>query len=222
MTARPVPEAARALGVSTSTLRRWMQAGAPVARRGRRGRGCRALVDPVAVLAWREGERGDVDATLRELAGRLPELIGDAMAEAFRMADKRNGAWVAVAGWQLAVSGILDHLGERVPDLPEPEVPERVEVPDYAHLLPEEIRSFTGRGVYDDENEHLSFTQGGGHGGSHPHLVHNFIRAVREGYNAYPNAVESANITCVGILAHESAIEGGVSKEMPAFTLELD
>lgn len=105
---------------------------------------------------------------------------------------------------------------------PEPEIPERVEVPDYAHLLPEEIRSFTGRGVYDEENEHLSFTQGGGHGGSHPHLVHNFIRAVLEGYNAYPNAVESANITCVGILAHESAMEGGVIKEMPAFTLELD
>src|SRR5690625_7936038 len=35
---------------------------------------------------------------------------------------------------------------------PEPEIPERVEVPDYAHLLPEEIRSFTGRGVYDEEN----------------------------------------------------------------------
>ena len=84
MTARPLPEAARALGVSTSTLRRWMQAGAPVARRGRRGRGCRALLDPVAVQAWREGERGDADAALRDLAGRLPELIGDAMAEAFR------------------------------------------------------------------------------------------------------------------------------------------
>lgn len=36
MTARPVPEAARALGVSSSTLRRWMRAGALVARRGRR------------------------------------------------------------------------------------------------------------------------------------------------------------------------------------------
>ena len=26
--------------------------------------------------------------------------------------------------------------------------------------------------------EHLSFLQGGGHGGSHPHLVHNFLMAV--------------------------------------------
>lgn len=128
MSARPVPEAARALGVSSSTLRRWMQAGAPVARRGRRGRGCRALVDPAAVQAWREAETGNADAALRELAGRLPELIGDAMAEAFRMADKRNGAWVAVAGWQLAVGALFDHLAEHVPGLPDPVVPEQIEL----------------------------------------------------------------------------------------------
>lgn len=103
---------------------------------------------------------------------------------------------------------------------PEPEIPERVEVPDYAHLLPKEIRSFTGHGVYDEDNEHLSFTQGGGHGGSHPHLVHQFIKAVLDGQNSYPNPVESANITCVGILAHESAMAGGELKTMPAFTLE--
>lgn len=103
---------------------------------------------------------------------------------------------------------------------PEPEIPAWVDVPDYAHLLPESIRHFTGRGVYDaDSNQHLSFTQGGGHGGSHPHLVHQFIRAVLEGHNAYPNAVESANISCVGILAHESALAGGTLIAMPAFTL---
>ncbi|WP_330620836.1 hypothetical protein [Blautia pseudococcoides] len=27
---------------------------------------------------------------------------------------------------------------------------------------------------------HLSFKQGGGHGGSHPHLVHEFIRSIIE------------------------------------------
>jgi predicted dehydrogenase len=103
---------------------------------------------------------------------------------------------------------------------PEPEIPERVEVPDYAHLLPKEIQSFTGHGVYDEEHEHLSFTQGGGHGGSHPHLVHQFIQAVLHGQNSYPNPVESANITCVGILAHESAMAGGEPKAMPAFSLK--
>jgi hypothetical protein len=104
---------------------------------------------------------------------------------------------------------------------PEPEIPERVEVPDYAHRLPEEIQAFTGRGVYDsDDNQHLSFTQGGGHGGSHPHLVHEFVSALTDKRPPYPNAAESANITCVGILAHESAMAGGALKTLPAFTLE--
>lgn len=104
---------------------------------------------------------------------------------------------------------------------PEPEIPERVKVPDYAHLLPEEIQPFTGRGVYDsDEKQHLSFTQGGGHGGSHPHLVHEFVSSLLDKRAPYPNAPESANITCVGILAHESAMEGGVLKQMPEFTLK--
>ncbi len=103
---------------------------------------------------------------------------------------------------------------------PEPEIPERVEVPDYAERLPEEIRLFTTKGVYDlDEQQHLSFTQGAGHGGSHPHLVHEFVRALREGRDPYPNARQSANWTCVGILAHRSALEGGAPVELPEFTI---
>lgn len=102
---------------------------------------------------------------------------------------------------------------------PEPEIPARVEVPDYAHLLPEPIQAFTTKGVYDlDANEHLSFTQGGGHGGSHPHLVHEFLSALLEDRDPWPNAKQSANWTCVGILAHESAMEGGVRKDLPSWT----
>jgi predicted dehydrogenase len=100
------------------------------------------------------------------------------------------------------------------------EVPEKVKVPDYAHLLPKEIQHFTTQGVYDlEENKHLSFIQGSGHGGSHPHLVNEFIDALTEGRQPYPNAVQSANITCVGILAHESALNGGKIIPMPDFTL---
>ena len=100
------------------------------------------------------------------------------------------------------------------------ETPERVKIPDYAHLLPKEIQSFTQAGVYDAEgNQHLSFIQGAGHGGSHPHLVHEFVSALVEGREPYPNARQSANITCVGILAHESAMQGGKIIPLPAFTL---
>jgi hypothetical protein len=101
------------------------------------------------------------------------------------------------------------------------EEPSRVKIPDYAHFLPKEIQSFTSAGVYDsEENQHLSFIQGAGHGGSHPHLVHEFVTALREGRDPYPNARQSANITCVGILAHESAMKGGEIIHLPDFTLE--
>jgi predicted dehydrogenase len=99
------------------------------------------------------------------------------------------------------------------------EIPQRVTIPDYAHLLPDEIAPFTTQGVYDtDANQHLSFIQGAGHGGSHPHLVHEFLMALVDNRSPYPNAVQSANITCVGILAHDSAMEGGVIKGLPEFT----
>jgi predicted dehydrogenase len=98
---------------------------------------------------------------------------------------------------------------------PEPEIPERVQVPDFAHLLPEEIRVFT-RSIQDAE--HLSFLQGSGHGGSHPHLVNEFVRALIDDRDPWPNAVTSANWTCVGILAHESAVAGGEIRQLPAFT----
>ncbi len=101
------------------------------------------------------------------------------------------------------------------------ETPSRVSVPDYAHLLPKEIQSFTMKGVYDsDSNQHLSFIQGSGHGGSHPHLVNAFLNALNENRAPFPNAKQSANITCVGILAHESALQGGVRLDMPTFTFE--
>lgn len=100
------------------------------------------------------------------------------------------------------------------------EVPSKIKIPDYAHLLPDEIKSFTTGGVYDaDSNQHLSFIQGAGHGGSHPHLVHAFISALIGGRDPFPNARQSANITCVGILAHESAMQGGKQINLPDFTI---
>jgi hypothetical protein len=98
---------------------------------------------------------------------------------------------------------------------PEPEIPERVEIPDFADRLPQEIQRFT-RSIEDAE--HLSFLQGGGHGGSHPHLVNEFVRALVDDRDPWPNAVTSANWTCVGILAHESAVAGGEIRQLPAFT----
>lgn len=91
----------------------------------------------------------------------------------------------------------------------------RIKVPDYAHLLPKEIAPYTTKGVYDDEYAHTSFVQGAGHGGSHPHLVHEFIRAILEERESFVDATKAANWTMFGICAHESAMNGGERIEVP-------
>ncbi|WP_437190990.1 Gfo/Idh/MocA family protein [Planctomicrobium sp. SH527] len=101
---------------------------------------------------------------------------------------------------------------------PESEIPSPIQVPDFAHLLPEPIRRFTQPAEIHDA-EHLSFVQGGGHGGSHPHLVHEFVTALIEDRDPWPNAVQSANWTCVGLCAHESANNHGHPVQLPQFTL---
>lgn len=102
--------------------------------------------------------------------------------------------------------------------VPEPEIPKRVPVPDYARLLPEGIQKFTTKGVYNtDDEQHLSFVQGGGHGGSHPHLVHAFLSAIKGERAALPDAETSANWTMVGLCAHESAVKGGQPVKIPSF-----
>ena len=103
--------------------------------------------------------------------------------------------------------------------LPEHKIPKKITVPDYAKRLPKGIRPFTTKGVYDlGKKTHLSFTQGAGHGGSHPHLAHEFLTALVEGREPYPNARQSANWTCVGLCAHESALRGGRIVRLPSFT----
>jgi len=104
--------------------------------------------------------------------------------------------------------------------LAEQKIPKKIKVPDFAKRLPAGIRAFTTKGVYDlGKKTHLSFVQGAGHGGSHPHLAHEFLTALLEDRDPMPNARQSANWTCVGLCAHESAMQGGKIVKLPAFTL---
>ncbi|MEO6096644.1 MAG: Gfo/Idh/MocA family oxidoreductase [Fibrobacteria bacterium] len=124
--------------------------------------------------------------------------------------DKKSFEWPLVEGEDPVI-----HTAKK----PEHEITARVKVPDYARLLPKEIQSFTTKGVYDaDDHAHLSFIQGGGHGGSHPHLVHEFVSALVQGRDPYPNQIQAANWTCTGILAHESALRGGERMRLPEWT----
>ena len=86
---------------------------------------------------------------------------------------------------------------------------ERIEIPDFAHLLPDEIAPFTTGGVYGEDHEHTSFIQGAGHGGSHPHMVHEFVSAIVEDRDPYVDAKTAANWTMAGICSHTSAMNGG-------------
>ena len=117
--------------------------------------------------------------------------------------DKAAFEWAQIENEQPVI-----HIGEQ---------PERTEVPDYARLLPEPIQRFTTKGVYDEEHAHLSFTQGGGHGGSHPHMVHEFLSSIVDGRPSFPDVYQSVNWTCAGICAHESAMQDGRKIQLPDF-----
>lgn len=94
----------------------------------------------------------------------------------------------------------------------------RISIPDYAHLLPKPIQKYTTKGVFDDiKISSLSLKQGGKLGGSHPHLVHEFVSAIRENRDPFPDIFTSANWTSSGICAHESAMKNGEIVHIPNF-----
>lgn len=88
---------------------------------------------------------------------------------------------------------------------------------DQADLLPPEIGKYTQRFVYNSKDTHLSFEQGGGHHGSHPHLVHEFVRSIVEERSPWIDTITAANWTSAGICAHESAMRGGAEIQVPDF-----
>jgi predicted dehydrogenase len=81
-----------------------------------------------------------------------------------------------------------------------PVTAERVPVPYRPDLLPAEI---------------AGFTEGGGHGGSHPHLAHEFIRSIVEERPPAIDAVTAAHWTAPGICAHLSAEKEGEPVVIP-------
>ncbi len=125
--------------------------------------------------------------------------------------SKASIEWPLVEG-----EALIRHVAKR----PEPEIPEPVRSPDFAARLPRALRPFTRHGVYGGKGKkHLSFTQGAGHGGSHPHLVHEFLSALVNERAPFPDARRAANWTATGLLAHASALEGGALKKLPRWTL---
>jgi predicted dehydrogenase len=93
----------------------------------------------------------------------------------------------------------------------------RPDAPDRADLLPPAVGRYTRRFVYSDGERHQSFEQGGGHHGSHPHMVHEFVTSIVEGRKPWIDEVTAANWTAAGICAHDSAMRGGAEVLVPRF-----
>ena len=150
-----------------------------------------------------------------DLSARIHRSLFD-VARQYRESFDVYGSKVSVEWPLVEHEPLVMHRAK----LPEPKIPKPVRAPDYAKRLPKSIRQFTTKGVYDlAKKTHLSFLQGSGHGGSHPHLAHEFVMALVEDREPFPNARQSANWTCVGLCAHQSALKGGAIVKLPAFTL---
>jgi len=95
---------------------------------------------------------------------------------------------------------------------------ERKEMPDDNASLPEEIRRFTVKSrFFDETNPQNSIEAGGGHGGAHPHMVHEFVSSILMGKKPWIDEIAAANWTAPGLCAHESAIKGGAEVLIPDF-----
>ncbi|RYG32154.1 Gfo/Idh/MocA family oxidoreductase [bacterium] len=78
---------------------------------------------------------------------------------------------------------------------------ERISPPYRPDLLPQELARFAN----------------GGHGGSHPHLVHEFISSIHEDRPSAINEVVAADWTAPGICADLSSLQEGESVRVPTF-----
>jgi len=99
------------------------------------------------------------------------------------------------------------------------DIVEEIELPNYHKSLPESIQRYTVGGDFDPLNPQLSLEKGhgGGHHGSHPHLVHEFVTSILEGRKPWIDEVLGANITAAGLCAHISAMQNGKEVLVPEF-----
>ncbi len=125
--------------------------------------------------------------------------VGRAYTEAFSVYGDRGGfEWPQLEHEDPVVFTLRPvEPGRRGRDAPGT----RVAVPYRPDLLPPELRPFAE----------------GGHGGSHPHLVHEFISSIVEGRPPRIDAVTSADWTAPGICAHESALQNARPTPIPKF-----
>ena len=96
----------------------------------------------------------------------------------------------------------------------------QTDMPNYHESLPESIQKYTiGSGNFDPQNPQISLKKGhgGGHHGSHPHLVNEFVMSIVEERKPWIDEIFGGNITAAGLCAHESAMRNGEAVYIPEF-----
>ena len=95
---------------------------------------------------------------------------------------------------------------------------ERETLPDHSEILPPEIRRFTVKSkFYDKTNPQNSFEAGGGHGGAHPYMVHEFVSSILENRRPWIDEIRAAQWNAPGLCAHESALRHGEGVDIPQY-----
>jgi predicted dehydrogenase len=93
---------------------------------------------------------------------------------------------------------------------------ELVHPPDRLDLLPDELASFVRTSLWTPPGL-AAVEVDASHGGSHPHLVHEFVSSVMSGRRSAIDERRAAAITAPGIVAHQSALRSGEVLPVPQY-----
>ncbi len=144
-------------------------------------------------------------AVVRIVEGReMPGLMG-ADSETFRVFGTRGSfsenRWFSI-----------ERPGQPLPEkLPRPQT-RTLTAAEMADPLPKEVLRAFAKVMHPeiDEKELLSIDfLPGGHGGSHPYLVHEFVDAIAHDRMPAINVWQAVRYMAMGVAAHESALRGG-------------
>lgn len=161
-----------------------------------------------AIFEFENGLKAEATRTLFETARMYQEGMNV-------FGSKKSFEW----GFTDSDDPIITTLGAPNENRGRPTGCETVPMPNYYADLPEELWPFTVGGNFDPLNPQDSLKKGagGGHHGSHPHLVHEFVMSCLEERKPWIDEHLGGNITAAGICAHESALKNGEAVIVPRF-----
>ena len=161
-----------------------------------------------ALFEFENGLKGEATRSLFETARMYQEGM-------FVYGSRKSFEW----GFIDEDDPYITEIGEISPRRGRIPTHSQVEMPNFYESLPVEIQRHTVGGNFDPLNpqESLKKGAGGGHHGSHPHLVHEFVMSIIEERKPWIDEVLAGNITGAGICAHISAMNNGESVEVPLF-----